>query len=153
MTPQLTIVIVNYNVKHYLDQCLDSVARASRGLSVEVVVVDNHSHDGSVEWLSRRHPDVRFIACRHNLGFAKANNLAIRQTTSPYVLLLNPDTVVAEDTLQRVMTFMDAHPQGGRVWREDAASRRPASTREPSRTALAYGGVLQDDGAHGALSA
>lgn len=142
MTPQLTIVIVNYNVKHYLDQCLDSVARASQELSVEVVVVDNHSHDGSVEWLSRRHPDVRFIASRHNLGFAKANNLAIRQTTSPYVLLLNPDTVVAEDTLRRVMTFMDAHPKVGacgvRMLQADGQPARESRRGLPSPMVAFY---------------
>lgn len=105
-------------------------------------MVDNHSHDGSVEWLSRRHPDVRFIACRHNLGFAKANNLAIRQTTSPYVLLLNPDTVVAEDTLQRVMTFMDAHPKVGacgvRMLQADGQPARESRRGLPSPMVAFY---------------
>lgn len=110
---KLTVVIVSYNVKHYLDQCLDSVQRAVKDLDVEIIVVDNHSRDGSIEFLSMRHPGVRFIASRHNLGFAKANNLAIRQSESEYVLLLNPDTVVGEDSIKQVLEFMDAHPKAG----------------------------------------
>lgn len=110
---KLTIIVVNYNVKHYLDQCLLSVRRAIDGMDAEVVVVDNHSRDGSVEYLSDRHPDVRFIASCHNLGFAKANNLAIRQTESEYVLLLNPDTVVGEGIIKQTVAFMDAHPNAG----------------------------------------
>lgn len=110
---KLSIIIVNYNVKHYLDQCLQSVWRAVDGMDAEVVVVDNHSRDGSVEYLSERHPRARFIASLHNLGFAKANNLAIRQTESEYVLLLNPDTVVGEGSVKQVIDFMDAHPKAG----------------------------------------
>lgn len=77
---QLSIVIVNYNVKHYLRQCLDSVRKAIEGMDAEVFVVDNHSRDGSVEYLKQRYQDVKFIESNHNLGFARANNLAIRQS-------------------------------------------------------------------------
>lgn len=110
---KLTIVIVNYNVKDYLAQCLDSLRLALAGVDAEVVVVDNCSSDGSVEYISSRYPEVRMIASKENLGFARGNNLAIRQTESEYVLLLNPDTVVKEATIRKVLEFMDAHPKSG----------------------------------------
>ena len=109
----LSVIIVNYNVKFYLEQCLESVRRASRGLQVEVFVVDNLSTDGSVEYLSGRFPEVTFIANRENVGFARANNQAIRQSKGRYVLLLNPDTIVGEDTLARSVEFMESHPEAG----------------------------------------
>ena len=111
----LSIIIVNYNVKFYLEQCLESVRRASRGLQVEVYVVDNLSTDGSVEYLRERFPEVTFIANQENVGFARANNQAIRQSKGKYVLLLNPDTIVGEDTLVNCVKFMEAHPEAGGV--------------------------------------
>ena len=109
----LSVIIVNYNVKFYLEQCLESVRRASQGLQVEVYVVDNLSTDGSVAYLRERFPDVTFVANQENVGFARANNQAIRQSKGRYVLLLNPDTIVGEDTLVRMVEFMDAHPEVG----------------------------------------
>ena len=109
----LSVIIVNYNVKFYLEQCLDSVRRASQGLPVEVFVVDNLSTDGSVEYLRGRFPEVTFIENRENVGFARANNQAIRQSKGEYVLLLNPDTIVGEDTLARCVAFMESHPEAG----------------------------------------
>ena len=111
----LTIIIVNYNVKFYLEQCLESVRRASKGLQVEVFVVDNLSTDGSVEYLRGRFPEVTFIENHENVGFARANNQAIRQSKGKYVLLLNPDTIVGEDTLAQCVEFMDSHPEAGAV--------------------------------------
>lgn len=112
---KLTVVIVNYNVKHYAEQCLHSVMRATKGIDAHVCVVDNHSKDGSVDYLQGRFPDVEIIDSNHNLGFARANNIAIAQTESDYVLLLNPDTFVAENTLRDTLAFMDAHPKAGGV--------------------------------------
>lgn len=109
----LSVIIVNYNVKHYLEQCLESVRRASQGLQVEVFVVDNLSTDGSVAYLEERFPEVHFIANQENVGFARANNQAIRLSTGRYVLLLNPDTIVAENTFTDFIDFMDAHPEAG----------------------------------------
>ena len=111
----LSVVIVNYNVKFYLEQCLESVRRASEGLQVEVFVVDNLSTDGSVEYLRERFPEVTFIENKENVGFARANNQAIRQSKGEYVLLLNPDTIVGEDTLKQCVEFMDAHREAGAV--------------------------------------
>ena len=113
MMKKLTVVIVNYNVKDYAGQCLCSLRRALAGIDAQVVVVDNHSRDGSVEYLSREFPEVTVIAGRHNLGFARANNLAIADTASEYVLLLNPDTIVGETTLHEALGFMDAHADAG----------------------------------------
>lgn len=110
---KLSIVIVSYNVCHMLEQCLRSVERALEGMEGEVVVVDNASTDGSMDYLRPRFPHVRFIVGRENVGFSRANNIAIRQTESQYVLLLNPDTLVAEDTLHRCVDFLDAHPSVG----------------------------------------
>ncbi len=109
----LSVVIVNYNVKYYLEQCLESVRRASQGLQVEVFVVDNLSTDGSVPYLRERFPEVTFIENNENVGFARANNQAIRQSRGEYVLLLNPDTILCEDTLRHFVDFMDAHPEAG----------------------------------------
>lgn len=78
-------------------------------------VVDNHSRDGSVDYLTDRFPSVNIISSNHNLGFARANNIAIRQCSGDYVLLLNPDTIVGENALDEVVAFMDAHPKAGGV--------------------------------------
>lgn len=110
---KLSVVIVNYNVKYYLDQCLKSLLRALKGIDAEVFVVDNHSRDGSIAYLRHRYPTVHFIASAHNLGFARGNNIAIRQSQGEYVLLLNPDTVVGEDVIRSSLDFMDQHPKAG----------------------------------------
>ena len=113
MAKKICIVIVSYNVCQLLDECLQSVKRALQGIAGEIYVVDNLSTDGTVETLQPRHPDVHFIANKQNVGFACANNQAIRCTDSEYVLLLNPDTVVYENTLRGVLDFMDQHPEAG----------------------------------------
>lgn len=111
---KLSVVIVNYNVKHFLEQCLCSVCKAAGNVSsAEIIVVDNASTDGSVEFLKERFPNVVLVASNENLGFARANNLAIQQSKGEYVLLLNPDTIVAENTFSCFVDFMDAHPDAG----------------------------------------
>lgn len=110
---KLTVIIVNYNVKFFVEQCLDSLERALDGIDSEVFVVDNHSSDGSIEYLKPRFPKVIFIESNHNLGFARANNMAIRQAEGQYVLLLNPDTFVGEQTIKQAIEFMDLHPKAG----------------------------------------
>ncbi len=113
MDKKITIVIVSYNVCQLLSECLQSVQKALQGIDGEIFVVDNRSSDHTIETLQPLFPDVHFIANKENVGFARANNQAIRQSQSEYVLLLNPDTVVYEDTLRGVLTFMDAHPEAG----------------------------------------
>jgi GT2 family glycosyltransferase/nitrate reductase NapE component len=110
---KLSIIIVNYNVEHFLEQCLHSVRKASKNLGVEVFVVDNNSVDGSVALVKNKFPEVKLIANKENLGFSKANNQAMRMANGQYILLLNPDTVVEETTFDKVVAFMDAHPDAG----------------------------------------
>jgi GT2 family glycosyltransferase len=112
---KLSVVIVNYNVCYFLEQALLSVRRAVEklGQPVEVFVVDNNSADGSVAMVRARFPEVVLIANRDNPGFSKANNQALRIATGEYQLLLNPDTVVEEDTFRACCDFMDAHPDCG----------------------------------------
>lgn len=132
---KLSVIIVNYNVKYYVDQCLRSVLRAFRTMQdemdgdgegqrmdwdAEVFVVDNHSTDGSVEYLRSRYPKsdypmLHIVASMHNQGFARGNNLAIRQSKGDYVLLLNPDTIVGEHVLLQCVRFMDEHEDAGAV--------------------------------------
>lgn len=110
---KLAVVIVSYNVKYFLEQALRAALQACAGLEAEIWVVDNHSNDGSVAMVQEKFPEVRLIANTENTGFSKANNQAIRASAAEYVLLLNPDTVVAEDCFREVLRFMDAHPQAG----------------------------------------
>ena len=110
---KLSVVIVSYNVRHYLDECLESVQKALEGVEAEVFVVDNASTDDTMSVLPQKYTWVRFIASEENLGFSRGNNIAIRQATGEYVLLLNPDTNVAEHTLRETVRFMDEHPQAG----------------------------------------
>lgn len=109
----LSVIIVNYNVQHFLEQCLLSVRKASAALEVEVYVVDNNSVDGSVAMVHEKFPEVKLIVNRENTGFAVANNQAIEQSVGKYVLLLNPDTVVREDTFRKCLSFMEAQPEAG----------------------------------------
>ncbi|MDD4227303.1 MAG: glycosyltransferase [Mariniphaga sp.] len=110
---ELSVIIVNYNVKHFLEQCLHSVVKASKSISVEIFVVDNHSVDGSTQLIRERFPGVHLIENKENTGFSRANNQALREASGKYLLLLNPDTVVEEDTFTRVIRFMEEHPECG----------------------------------------
>ena len=110
---RLSVVIVNYNVRHFLEQALGSVRHAMRGIEGEVWVVDNCSADDSVRMVRERFPEVKLIANTENPGFAVANNQAIRQSAGEYVLLLNPDTLVEEDTFRKCLGFMDSHSEAG----------------------------------------
>ena len=110
---KLSVVIVSYNVRELLTACIDSVVKAAEGIDTEVFVVDNKSVDDTIEVINRDYPWVHLINNKENLGFSKANNIAIRQAEGEYVLLLNPDTVVAEGTLRGAIEFMDLHPEAG----------------------------------------
>lgn len=110
---QVSVIIVNYNVKHFLLQCLRSVYAASRNVSVEVFVVDNVSKDGSREAVEVEFPQVKWIQNTENVGFSRANNQAMKIATGEYVLILNPDTVVAEDSFEKCIAFMENHKDAG----------------------------------------
>ena len=106
---KLSIVIVSYNVKYFLEQCLRSVARASAGIKCETLVVDNASTDGTIDYIKDKFPQVSFIENKENVGFARANNQAINISKGEYVLLLNPDTIVEKygaDTLRMYEMFL-----------------------------------------------
>jgi len=110
---KLSVIIVSYNVRHFLEQCLHSVHSAIAGIETEIYVVDNASVDGSVKMVKDKFPRVKCISNQDNQGFAKANNQAIRQSVGEYVLLLNPDTIVETDTFAKIITFMDSHADAG----------------------------------------
>jgi GT2 family glycosyltransferase len=111
----LSIIIVNWNTKDLLLQCLESVYQTIEGIETEVFVVDNGSMDGSGSIFAsgERFPEVKFIGNEMNLGFARANNQALRKAKGKYVLLLNPDTQVKEEAIYRLVSFMEAHPEAG----------------------------------------
>ncbi len=120
MVTDLSIIIVNYNVKILLRQCLQSLMNADppeagkfRQINAEVFVVDNASKDGSVEMVREEFSEVKLIASDQNLGFARANNLAIKQSSGRYLLFLNPDTTVPLGTLSEMIEFMDENPRVG----------------------------------------
>ncbi|MEI6748413.1 MAG: glycosyltransferase family 2 protein [Bacteroidales bacterium] len=110
---KLSVIIVSYNVRYFLEQCLHSVDKACAGLDTEIFVVDNASVDGSVAMLKEKFREVHLILNKTNVGFAVANNQAISDAKGEYILLLNPDTVVESDTFRQVIAFMDEHPDAG----------------------------------------
>jgi len=109
----LSVIIVNYNVRHFLEQCLISVRKASEKINSEIIVVDNNSADGSCSMVTGNFPEVHLIRNNHNAGFSAACNQAIKISEGRFVLLLNPDTLVEEDTFTRCLSFMDEHPEAG----------------------------------------
>jgi len=111
----LSIVIVNYNVKHFLEQCLMAIERARRDLKIEIFIVDNASVDGSPAMIKKKFPAVRLLENHKNLGFSKANNQALRLCRGRFVLLLNPDTLIQEDTLVELIRFLESRPKAGAV--------------------------------------
>ena len=110
---KLSVIIVNYNVVHFLEQCLHSVFKAGARLEMEVIVVDNRSVDDSVEMVKQKFQQVKLIANTDNVGFSAANNQGLAIAQGEYVLLLNPDTVVQENTFDKVIAFMDSHADAG----------------------------------------
>src|SRR5690606_19299855 len=112
---RISVIIVNYNVKYFLEVCLHAVYRALEGISGEVIVVDNNSTDGSPKYIRERFPSVTLIENRGNTGFSKANNQGVEIAKGEYILFLNPDTVVPEDFFSSLLAYMDAHPEAGSI--------------------------------------
>ncbi|MBQ7362015.1 MAG: glycosyltransferase family 2 protein [Bacteroidaceae bacterium] len=110
---KLSVVIVNYNVKYYLEQCLRSLQRAIAGVDGEIIVVDNASEDGSLKYLKPRFPEVVWIECKENGGFSHGNNIGFNKAKGEYILMLNPDTIVTCDSIKKSIEFMDTHPKAG----------------------------------------
>ncbi len=109
----LSVIIVNYNVREFLEQALRSIYRAGNGLSMEVFVVDNNSVDGSTAMVKSEFPDAHLIVNDENIGYSRANNQAIRRSRGRFLLILNPDTIVQEDTFSTLLDFMNDHPDAG----------------------------------------
>lgn len=111
----ISVVIVGWNAKHYLELCLESLVAAPPRRSMEIIVVDNASTDGSAEMIETRFPHIKLIKSSENLGFAKGNNVAIRQCQGRYIALVNPDVVVFPDCLDALADFLDENPKVGNV--------------------------------------
>ncbi len=109
----ISIIIVNYKVREYISNLLSSISRAEQNLTLEIFVVDNNSDDGSVDFLKKRFPDIRYIENLENVGFGKANNQAIKEAKGTFTLIINPDTLVSEDTFSVLVEHMDNHPLCG----------------------------------------
>jgi len=110
---KLSVIVVNYNVRYFLEVCLHSVLRAAQGFDTEVIVVDNNSTDDSCEMVRRSFPSVVLIENKDNKGFSKANNQAVAVAKGEYILFLNPDTVMPEDFFKKTVAYMDTHPEAG----------------------------------------
>ncbi|MWB95947.1 glycosyltransferase [Flavobacterium sp. GA093] len=104
---QLSVIILNYNVRYFLELCVLSVQEAIISLDAEIIVVDNNSDDESVLMMQKRFPDVKLIQNKDNFGFPKGNNIGVAQAKGKYICILNPDTVVAEDTFTKVLAFAE----------------------------------------------
>ncbi len=113
--PDVSIIIVNWNTRQLLADCINDIKSYTHDLTYEIIVVDNASSDGSQEMVRTTFPDVHLIANTENVGFARANNQAIRGSRGRYVLLLNSDAFVRDQTIAQTVAFMDAHPDAGMV--------------------------------------
>lgn len=102
---QLSVIILNYNVRYFLEQCILSVQEAIGGLEAEIIVVDNNSPDDSCQMIKERFPEVILIENKENVGFPKGNNIGVEKAKGEYICILNPDTVVAEDTFEKILAF------------------------------------------------
>ena len=112
---QLSVIILNYNVRYFLEQCVASVQEALSNIDGEIIVVDNNSSDDSCEMMKSRFPNVKLIANTANSGFPKGNNIGVAQAKGDYICILNPDTVVAEDTFTKILAFAEKQTNIGIV--------------------------------------
>ena len=112
---QLSVIILNYNVRYFLEQCVTSVQEALSSIDGEIIVIDNNSSDDSCEMMKTRFPNVKLIENTLNLGFPKGNNIGVAQAKGDYICILNPDTVVAEDTFVKILAFAEMQKNIGIV--------------------------------------
>jgi len=121
----ITVIIVNWKVRDLLEQSLKSILLNKDGLSLEIYVVDNDSRDGTSEMIMMEYPEIKVIAMPRNLGFAKANNIAIKQAKGEYIFLLNPDTEVKPNFFKNIYNYMETHPEigiaGPKILNEDGS--------------------------------
>lgn len=135
MNIELSIIIVSWNTKDLLKKCLESIYRETKDIVFEIFVVDNASSDGTIEMLKENFKNIRLIANKKNLGFARANNQAIKETASDFVILLNPDTELFDNSLKKMIDFMKARPNigvlGPKLLNSDK-TRQPSTRRFPN---------------------
>ena len=105
---QLSVIILNYNVRYFLELCVLSVQKAIQNLDAEIIIIDNNSSDDSCAMMKQRFPDIKLIENKENSGFPKGNNIAVKKAKGEYICILNPDTVVAEDTFEKVLKFVSS---------------------------------------------
>lgn len=138
----IAIVIISFNVEKLLKECLESVYRETKDARFEIWVIDNHSRDASVQMLKRDFPQIHLIENADNVGFTRANNQAVRQCRTDYVLLLNPDTLIREGAIDKMVRFMDEHPDVGvsgcRVENEDGSLQLACRRSIPSPSAAFF---------------
>jgi GT2 family glycosyltransferase len=139
-TKDLSILIVNWNSKDYLQECLASIYRETLGLDFEVIVVDNASWDGSAEMVAAEFPEVRFIQSEKNLGFARANNLAFEHSAGRVILLLNPDTEIIGDAIPAMLKVLEETPDAGIVGCKQMSESLAVHTQSVKR----FPSMLQD---------
>lgn len=111
----LSIIIVNWNTKNYLEQCLESVFEHAKGIEYEVFVIDNASTDGSVQVVKEKFPQIKLIENKENVGFARANNQAIKKAQGEFICLLNPDTLIIDSSIAKMLNFIKQHNEAGVV--------------------------------------
>lgn len=112
---ELSIVIVSWNTQELLKDCLNSVYSETNNIEFEIIVVDNASTDKSVEMLKKEFPEVKIIENKENVGFSRASNQGIRLSSATYILLLNPDTIIRDNAIEKMVDFIDAHPEAGAI--------------------------------------
>lgn len=110
---ELSVIIINYNVKYFLEQCLCSVQKAIEGVDAEVIIIDNNSTDGSVEYLQSQFQNFQWLSNKENVGFGRACNQGFKLSTGNYILFLNPDTIISEDCLKKCISFLESKPDAG----------------------------------------
>lgn len=115
MATELSIIVVSYNIKPHLEQCLFSLQRALQGIAAEIIVVDNASSDGTASWLETAFPGIISLPQTENLGYSRANNLGMERASGKYILFLNPDTLLGENCLSTSLAFMNEHPGAGAI--------------------------------------
>ena len=132
----IAIIIISFNVEKLLKECIESIYRETESARFEIWVIDNNSRDNSVQMLKQSFPDIHLIENDENVGFTRANNQAVRQCRSDYVLLLNPDTLIQDGAIDRMAQFMDANPDVGvsgcRVLNEDGSLQLACRRSIPS---------------------
>ncbi|WP_396175026.1 glycosyltransferase family 2 protein [Flavobacterium sp.] len=119
---QLSVIILNYNVRYFLELCVLSVQKAIQNLDAEIIVIDNNSSDDSCAMMKLRFPNIKLIENKENLGFPKGNNIGVKEAKGKFICILNPDTVVAEDTFEKVLSFVSSrarHPERSRGTSDD----------------------------------